>query len=282
MTESSSIKYIVALVLGTFCWATGSSFAKLADLTSTQLAAFRHGIPIITMLILLRNELKPLIKGFNKLTFFISSLTALRLLIFISALKLGNFHQVMIISYSWPILTSILGYLFYKDNKKNILVSLIGMIGIVVIFLNHETSLVNTSFIALLLALTSSLIFSFINIFFKSKLKNNSHSQILFYDNIIGAILWIPIFFFNSTPTPLIEYGYGLSYGLLTGCLGFWLFYYALKNLSSFSTSILAYSELVFAVLIGIFVFNETITTTTYFGIALILSSLLLVKLEKK
>jgi drug/metabolite transporter (DMT)-like permease len=94
----------------------------------------------------------------------------------------------------------------------------------------------------------------------------------IFYQNIVGAVLFIP--FLIGLPTAEIDHlATGIFYGFLIGIIVFKLFFFGLKYLEASTATTLMYLEVITAVLLGHFILDEKLTWNILVGGALILTS---------
>lgn len=271
----------LAIILATFCYAYGNLTLKLSSLQRFELLSFRSIIPLVFALILIKFNFRDIFREYDKKLLIVAFLQPLRLFLFISGITLAPIHEATIIGLSWPLLsTFILHFLGYEKSYRNIVYALIGLLGIIIIFQNYSFNINNSSFIGLVCAFASALLYACITIFYKFKLTTVNPNLIIINDNILFGVLGIPIIFSVAHNYPTSEFITAVNYGFCTGFLGFYLFYRALKEIPASIASIFCYFEIVFVCLLGYFLIGEEINLNTFLGILLIILSIIFSKIN--
>ena len=146
---------------------------------------------------------------------------------------------------------------------------------------NKEISFGSDDFLGTGAMLLSAIIFSITAVIFKKELKYYSETETIFYQNLLGAIVFLPFIFINKPLPTITQIGAASIYAFLFGIVAFLLFFYALKRLKMSHYSLLAYWEVPAALIFSVIFFKEVITLNMIFGGALIIVAGLLLQREK-
>lgn len=104
-------------------------------------------------------------------------------------------------------------------------------------------------------------------------------NEIVFYQNLLGAFIFLPFFIFNQPFPTSFDIGLGVFYGVLIGIIAFSLFFFGLKNLPASRVSMLTYTEVISALLLGYFWFGDVLSSNMLIGRTCIILSTLLLRL---
>jgi drug/metabolite transporter (DMT)-like permease len=138
------------------------------------------------------------------------------------------------------------------------------------VFSNEQIDFTNLRFYGLTMVLLSSLLYSFTVLIFKHQSGNYTIKETVFFQNFIGAIIFLP-FALILTSMPSLQQFTGASfYSILIGVVGFVLFFKALKKIPASNASILSYSEVISGAILGLLVFNENFTIQHLIGLVFI------------
>ncbi|MBU0612566.1 DMT family transporter, partial [Patescibacteria group bacterium] len=182
----------------------------------------------------------------------------------------------IIMLYTWPIFSSIFGVIFIKEKaklKEWLLISL-AFFGVIVIMSNQELSFSNTDLVGMLIMIASAALFAVTVVIFKKKLDEYSPTETIFYQSILGAVIFFPFIFFSNEGLTLGKSLLAIGhYGFLVGILGFVLLFRALKKLKVIQYSLIGYWEVIAGVLFGIVLLGDDITLNMVFGGLMIISA---------
>ncbi|MEL6867718.1 MAG: DMT family transporter, partial [Bacteroidota bacterium] len=132
-------------------------------------------------------------------------------------------------------------------------------------------SLVDRDFIGMVASLAAAFFHAVTVVLFKSEGDNFSKNEILFYQNILGFLILFP--FFEYTTASPKDYALGIAYGVLTGLIGYGLFFYGLKRLMASTASALMYMEVVSAVTLGYLFLGERLSGAMIIGGMIVVGS---------
>ncbi len=268
------------VILAGILWGTSGIFIKILNLPPTTISFFRLAIPALILRIYFLIKKKKLKYSNNKLMLLASSLNAIRVFFYFVGFTLTSIGNAVIILYTWPIFATILSIIFLKEqiSKKNILLLSTAFIGIILIYLNKEISFANKDFLGMSSMLLSAIIYSSTIVIFKKESLTHSKFEIIFYQNLTGAILFLPFIIINRPIPTLPKISIATIYAILIGLVGYTLFFSALKKIKTFTASMLSYTEVISGIIFGIIIFKEILTLNMIIGGILIIMSTTMIK----
>jgi drug/metabolite transporter (DMT)-like permease len=262
----------------------GLIIKHMSSMSPGLIAWFRTAIPIIFLIPLLWKKGDLHFKGNNKRMLLASSINAVRMYLFLIAFIYTSIGNAVVLFYTYPIFVTAIEILFLKKNikKEQLLFLLLAFIGIIITYIGKPFNFESRDFIGMLAAIGASIGYAVTVIIFKTETHNYSQNKMIFYQNIVGAVLFIP--FLIGLPTAEIDHlATGLFYGLLIGIVVFKLFFFGLKYLAASTATTLMYLEVITAVLLGHFILDEKLTWNILVGGALILiSSIYISRLNRR
>ncbi len=219
-------------------------------------------------------------------------LTMLGLLFIASSLTLYlSFHYMAAgvastILFTYPIMTAVIMALFFKEKAsfRTILAIVISLAGVVLLYWSDNGGTLSTLGVILVLvsALTYALYIVVVNRFPVEMSSFKMNFYIIFYC-AIGMLLF-GLVSGNEliVPQNATSWFYVSWLAVVPATLSLVLMVYASKYVGATPTAILGALEPMTAVLIGIFVFNESFTLQLALGIVLILSAVIMISVGKK
>lgn len=261
---------LCAIVAGT----SGLLIKYMTSLNTGSIGWFRTAVPLIFLIPVLWKEGDLHFRGNNKRMLLASSINAIRLYLYLIAFIYTSIGNAVVLFYTYPLFVTAIEILFLKRKIKKVQLFLLTLafIGIIITYLGKPFSFQSRDFIGMFAAIGASVGYAVTVIIFKSESLNYSQNKMIFYQNIVGSIVFIP--FLISLPTAEISHvGTGIFYGILIGIVVFKLFFFGLKYLTAATATTLMYLEVVSAILLGYFVLNEKLTWNTLIGGAFILTS---------
>ena len=268
------------VLIAAIIWGSAGAFVKIIALPPTTLAFFRLAIPSIFFLALFTINKTPIFNGNNKLILLASTLNTARIFLYFVGFTFATISNAIIIFYTWPIFVTLLETTFLKEktNNKTYGILLLAFLGILLVYANKEINLTNAEFIGLTAMLIAAMLNAIIITIFKKTSTTYTKYQMIFYQNIVGTIIFIPFLIF-TIPLPTIEQtSIAITYATLIGIIAFILFFSAIKKLKASTISLLSYTEVISAIMFGVILFNETLTWNAIAGCILILASIQLLK----
>jgi drug/metabolite transporter (DMT)-like permease len=264
---------IIALTFGAF----NGVLTKWLKLDPTIITFFRLGTPALVLFLFLRFYKKTKIfrKG-HKLMLLASAFNAARMFLYFLAFTYTSIANAIIILYTWPIFSSIFSIIFIKEKtkwKEWLLISL-AFLGVIIMIGSQELSFSNTDLIGMLIMLVSAAMYAITVVIFKKGSKEYNQTETIFYQNILGAIIFLPFIFIKSEGLTITKSLLAIGqYGLLVGIGSFILIFTALKKLKVVHFSLINYWEVIAGVIFGIIFLKEAVTLNMILGGLIIISS---------
>lgn len=267
-------KPFLAVIAAAILSGSSGVFIKNIEMAATSLGFIRSLLPVLMMAGIMFYKGIPLFRGNYRLMMVASGLNALRLFLFITAYTYTNIGNAVIIIFTWPVFVTIFSAFFLGESTslRNILLLILAFVGIVIIYTGQSLSFENDDFLGMTAALGTAICHAIGVVIFKKESVNYSRYELLFYQNLLGILLFLP--FFITTPLPSgQDIGVASVYSLLLGTLGFSLFLYGLTYLKASVASAIAYIEIVSALFFAVMVMREPITLNIILGGGLVVVS---------
>lgn len=272
---------IPAVILATALGASSGLFIKSLPFSSLALTGFRMGIPFLFFLpLMIKRGLALGLEQNRKKILLGSALNALRMFLYILAYKLTTITNAVVLLYLWPIFALILNGILYKKKLrlKEFLILSLALSGVVLLNIQKGFSLSGSDLLGSIIMIFSALIFSGTILLFKNVLNVHSEGEVLYYQNAIGAIIFIPILIMELPTIAITSIGIAIIYAFSVGVIGFGCFFFALKRLPIFQYGALGYFEVFWGVLFGVFLLGEDLSLNKIIGVIFILISSFLSK----
>ncbi len=282
--KNRSLLPALALICATSLGASSGLYIKGLDLSSFALSGLRLGVPFLLVLPAIAQKRLLLGPREHRLKLWSASLlNAVRILLYILAFKLTTMGNAIVLLYLWPIFALLLRCAGMKRFPRpgQILILLTAFSGVVVMNLHRDFSLQGKDLPGSLFMIMSALILAGTMIIFKSTLKDMSETHTLFYQNGIGALVFLPFLLAEEPSVPLAHLGLGILYGFLVGFCAFGMFFYALKRLPVFQYSAMTYMEVFFGLLFSLVFLREQMTVNLAIGVLMVLSASFLAQQSK-
>ncbi|MEZ7495752.1 DMT family transporter [Leeuwenhoekiella aequorea] len=281
MTKKAIYAVILAACIAGF---NGVLIKAMPSLTTGTIGWFRVGVPVLFLLpsLLYNREIR--IKGDRKMLLLATLINAIRLYFYLVAFMYTSIGNAVVLFYVYPLFVTLIETLVYKSpiSKIQVYLMILAFIGIGITYLNKPFSFESNDFIGMMASLLSAVGYASFVCIFKRQTTNYNKKQLLFFQNIGGAVLFAP-FLFTMENVALSELGIAVFYAALIGLGVFSLFFFGLKYLNPTTATSLMYLEVISAVLLSYFVLGEQLTWNTYLGGSFILvSSFLISRLNRK
>jgi drug/metabolite transporter, DME family len=256
-----------------------------ASVSSLSLGAARLAISSLALvtIVLLRGGFHLTAAWSWRLAFLAGAGIAISQLSFLSGVRLtGVAVGTMVAMGSAPIFSGLMDAFLQKEHfsRSWYLATLLSVSGILLLALSFSTDL-KTNPLGILLTMLSG--FSYVVMMSANKRLLASHPPltVLAVDSSIAVLLVFPLFFtldFSWLATPM-GLGVALYLGLITSALTHIIFAHGLQIVSVHNAATLTLAEPLTAALLGILVVGEQLNLTTFLGMALIFSGLLILTL---
>jgi len=277
-------KAYLAILTGAAIGGTGGLFIKGMSIPATSIACIRMMVPCLLLGAWMWYGGIRFFRGNYKVMLGGSMINAVRMYLFLAAFIYTSIGNAVIVFYTWPIFGTLLGATLLKEHITRRQIALLGLafVGIIIAYSNQEFSFGNHDFIGMTAAISSAFLYALTVIIFKTETPNYTRNEIIFYQNVVGAFVFIPFFIFNK-PTPTgIDMTLGIFYGLTVGIIAYNFFFFGLKYLDASRASMLTYVEVVSAVLLGYLVLGEVLSWNMIVGGGCIILSTILLRIENK
>lgn len=273
----------LAIIFATTIGGSSGVFVKLLNLPPTSITFFRVFIPVIFLSAYFGLKKTKLFRGNYKIMLLASVLNAARMFLFMVGYLFTSIGNAVIILFTWPIFATIFGAIFLKEKvtKRTSLLVGTAFLGVILMYADKEISFGNKDFLGMAAMLFSAIIFSITAVIFKNELPNYTETEMIFYQNFVGAIIFLPFIFVNKPLPTIIQISVATVYAFVVGIGACLLFFFALKKMRMSHYSLSTYWEVPAALIFGVIFFKEVITLNIILGGFLIIASGLLLKKEK-
>jgi len=277
-------KGFLACILAAFIAGSGGVYINSIGLDAKSIAWMRHAVPSILLVLVLLFQRVKLFTGDKKAIFWISAVSALRIYLFVLAYVYTNIGNAVVVFYTYPIFTVLFAYKILKEpiERRQVFLMFVAFAGLIVIYWNKEFSFENNDFLGMLFALGASVSFAYIVILMKQMNQVYGRVEVLFYQNFLGALVFIPFFFIDLPVVTGKDLGFGLLYGVVIGISVYYLFLYGLKRMKASLATSLMYLEVPSTIFLGWLFLEEELSLYFIVGAAMIVFSSLMLRLKKK
>ncbi len=274
----------LAVLTGAAIGGVGGLFIKAMSIPATSIACIRMMVPCMLLGGWVLYTKTRIFRGNYKVMLGGSAINAVRLYLFLVAFIYTSIGNAIIVFYTWPIFGTLLGATLLKEHITRQQIRLLGLAftGIVIAYSNQKFSFDNQDFIGMTAAISSAFLYALTVIIFKTETPNYTRNEIVFYQNIVGALVFIPFLIFNEPIPTARDVTLGISYGLMVGIVAYSFFFFGLKYLDASRASMLTYVEVVSAVLLGYLFLDEVLSWNMIVGGGCIILSTILLRLETR
>ena len=277
-------KALIAVVASAILAGLGGIFIKHLDMEPTSISWLRMSFPTVVMGGWLIITGTPFFRGNYKKMLWASLLNTLRMYFFIVAFVYTSIGNAVILFYTYPIFTAILGIIVLKEriSRRQGLLLILAFVGLMVSYSDKTFSFGDNDFIGMIAALLSSVTYATTVILFKSETHYYSRNELIFYQNFLGIFVFLPFFIIDFPNISTPDIGIGFSYGLVIGIIAFSLFFYGLKYLKAATATALMYIEVVSAIVLSYIWMGDRLSLTMIIGGGMIILSSFLISTKKK
>ena len=274
-----SKKTLAAIILGTLIGASSGLFIKGISFSSLAFSGFRMGVPFFILLpMMIRKGLVFGPKEQRKNLWFGSLFNAVRMLLYILAYKLTSIANGVVLLYLWPLFALLLEAAVLKKmlKLKEIGLIFLALTGVVCLNLEKGFSFSQEDLMGSFCMILSAFVFSASALIFKNALGDHSEGEVLYFQNALGAVIFVPFMLVELPAATVTETGVAAMYGLLVGIVAFGCMFYAMKRMPIFQYGALTYLEVIFGVVFGLLWLQEGFSLSKGVGILLVLSASIL------
>jgi drug/metabolite transporter (DMT)-like permease len=209
-----------------------------------------------------------------------STLNGFRMFLYAFGFTYASIGGAVIMLYTWPLFVSLFAIPMAKEplDLRSGLLLLAAFIGIVLVFGGANISFSDNNFIGLSAILLNSIILAIVTLIFRDELATRSQFHVVYFQNLAGAIMFLPFFLLNRPFPTLHQITIGSIYAFLVGIISFSLFFYALKHFRMIKAASLSYIEVISAIFFAYIFFGEPLTWNKLVGAVFILGAASLIK----
>jgi len=264
---------ILSVLAGATLGASSGLYIKGVGFSSLAMTGFRMGIPFfLTLPSMIRGGRALGAPESRKGLWTASAINAVRMLLFVMAYKMTSVGNAVVLLYLWPIFALVFDAIRTKQAPGAARVGLVAMsfAGVVVMNLHRGFGLSGDDFYGSLLMIVASAAFAVTVIMFKDALASVRETDAVYFQNAVGAVVYLPFLIAELGSAPLIDIAIGAGYGASVGMAGFFFFFFAMKRLPIFQYGALAYSEVPIGVLLGVLVLGESFAPNQLAGAVIV------------
>ncbi len=267
---------VLAVLVAASIGASSGLYIKGISVSSFAMAGFRMGVPFLVLLPLVTRCGGLLGDPAKRRSLWLASgLNAVRMLLFIMAYKLTAIGNAVVLLYLWPIFALLLDCARLRRAPAPAQTALLALAfaGVVVMNLHRTISFASGDMLGSLFMIASAFLFAATVIIFKGALDRVQETDALYFQNVVGALIFLPILLAEIARVPARDLALGLGYGASVGLVGFGLFFFAMKRLPLFQYSALTYTEVIVAMTFGVTILDESLRFSQVLGAAMILAA---------
>jgi drug/metabolite transporter (DMT)-like permease len=256
------------LILAATLGGSGGIFVKALSLPVTTVAFFRFFVPAIGLgIFFLIKRIKPF-HGNYAWMLFISILSAVRMIFYIIGFTSTTIGDAQVLFFTWPIFIVLFSILILKEkvSKRVWLLFLLAFMGVIVLFKDKEFSFSNSDFIGLAYILLTAILTGLMTVLIKKYIKEYSNIETIFYQVLVGALIFLPLFFYNYPLPTTGQLSIGILYGIVVGLIVWGLYFTALRKIKASYFSLLTYWEVPMAAIYASIFLKEYITLNNIIG----------------
>jgi len=273
MTPQTKV-VIAALIFG-----SSGAFVKFLNLPVMTISFIRMAVPTLLLFLFFLIKKEKIFPFHSKLLLLGSFLNALRMVFYFTGYTYTSIGTAVILLYTWPVFAVLYSFLFLKEKitPRVIILVLTAFSGVILIYSEKASTISSSELIGIISIIFSAMVYAGTIIIFKYKSDNISNWHIVFFQNLAGAFIFLPFLFVANDLPDMLQTGVAVTYAVLIGLIGFGLLFSALKQIPASKVSLLNYMEVISAVVLGVYFFEESVTAGTVTGGGLILLSAFLI-----
>ncbi|MDA3948686.1 MAG: DMT family transporter [Spirochaeta sp.] len=282
ITRSPELLVLTAAAL----WGTSGLAVQLADMPAPVIALFRMAVPTVVIGSVFLIRRRPLPRAGLSLRLGASALNAVRMFFFFTAYQYTSIANAVVALYTWPIFAAIFARILLKEriSRTRAVLLAVAFTGIPLLYLRALTNsatatadpFLRNDIIGISSMLLSAALHAMAIVLLKRATAGGSRLDSTFFQNVVGAVVFIPIVIVMRPELSLFQVSIGLYLGLIVGTIGFTLFFIGLHQASTAGTTNLAYFEVIVAVALSVVVLRQPVYWNTVVGGILIVVSVLL------
>jgi len=269
-----------AVVLAAAIWGSAGVFIKYLNLPPATITFFRFAVPAVILLAVFVYQKRPVFRGARRMIFVGSLANILKTFFYFLGFTLASVGNAITVYFIWPLITAALGGALLKEkiSKRNIFLFAVAFTGICLIYSDKNFSFSDRDFLGMSAMFVSALATAIFMVAFKKISASYSKYEMIFHQNALGAVVFFPFLFFNSSVPSTSQLITVVFYALLVGIIGFVLLFSAMKKIKISTVSFLAYFEPVSAIIFAAVLLGERLSANTLAGGALIVTAAMMLE----
>ncbi|NNF34324.1 MAG: DMT family transporter [Saprospiraceae bacterium] len=273
----------LSLVAAGIIAGTSGILIKYIEMDAKAIAWVRMGLPTILLGGWILYKKQSILRPGYQSMLVASILNAIRLYLYILAFVLTSVANATVLFYSYPIFAAILGYIFLKEKVLTLhkLLIFTSFAGLIIAYSDRSFSIMNDDLVGMTAALLAAVVYALTVIIFKSRVSRFNQIEMIFYQNLAGAIVFLPFFVIGFPLMTNSDFVLSSTYAIVVGLGVFYLFFLGLKYLKAYMASAIMYLEVVSAVVLGYLILGEVITSRMMIGGSMIIISSFLLNQSK-
>ncbi len=192
------------------------------------------------------------------------------------ALKLSNVAIGMLSLYTFPVITALLEPLFIKVKLDPIHIVLGILVLVGVYILAPDFNFENNQFKGVVLGVVSAVLYAIRILMLKQHITKYDGLMLMFYQVFILTIVMFPVLFLMDTTGTQNQLPSLMVLGIVSTVLGHTMMIQSFKYFSVSTSSIISSAQPIYGIIIAFLFLNETPNWHTFFGGALILSTVII------
>ena len=274
------------MILSAFFFCLMTIFVKLAgqELVTIQIVFFRGVITLATTYYLIQKYKASIWGKHRKILFLRGILGSIALFFVYESLQRFSIPEATVIQYLYPIFTAVFGaYILHEKLSINIYIAIfLGFCGVFTIFefpFIHARHVMNIQDLSI--ALTGACLTgaSYVLVRKASKVGESPYT-IMFYFPLFTVVLSLPFVFSYWVYPSIICWVYILFIGFFTQ-LGQFFLTFGYKILPAGKAASSSYTQVLFSIVAGIVLFNDSISIYFFIGAFIIFFALFLIIRDK-
>lgn len=283
--KNQHLKHLSELLLAALFISTSGPLGRFIDMPPPVIIWWRCFLSVVLLYLIcyFKKESFAVKQGKDRRAFFISAVFfGGHLVAYFYALKFSNVALGMLSMFVFPVITALLEPFFGVEKFKPIHVLFGGMILLGIYILAPDFSLENSHMVGILFGLLSALFFALRNLIMKQHVAPYEGTVVMFYQMLVVTVLLAPVLFTMDSSGIKTQYPYIIVLALLTTVIGHTLFVRSLKYFSAATASIIISLQPIFGIIIAFLFLNEIPSVNTFYGGALILSTVVIESILSK
>ena len=276
----------IYMILSAFFFCLMTIFVKLAgqELDTIQIVFFRGILTLIITYYLIKKHNASLWGNNRKLLFLRGIVGSVALFFVYESLQRFSIPEATVIQYLYPIFTAIFGvYILYEKLSINIYIAIfLGLCGVLTIFefpFIHARQVMNIQDLSIALIGSCLTGASYVLVRKASKIGESPYT-IMFYFPLFTVVMSLPFVFSYWVYPSIVCWVYILFIGFFTQ-LGQLFLTFGYKILPAGKAASASYTQVLFSVVAGIVLFNDSISIYFLIGAFIIFLSLFLIIRDK-